>query len=101
MDPYVLWNGRKYGLMQVSKPNIDPLNPSHGCFCRSFDYAYAVNDCLSLAKGTFIRDPSRYPMPKKGPLCPDSSNKAVEGVCNPEFSQTNADSITLISTGKS
>ena len=100
MDPYVLWNGRKSRLMQVSKLDIVPLNPSHGYFCSSFDYAYAVNDCLSLAKGTFTRD-SRYPMPKKGPLCPDSSNKAVEGVCNPELSQTKADSITLISTGKS
>ena len=87
--------------MQVSGLCTVPLNPFNLCLCRSFEYAYAVKDCLSLAKGTFTRNSPRYTMPKKGPMCPDASNKAVEGVCNPAFSQTNADSITLISTGKS
>ena len=85
--------------MQVGELDIDPSNPSNLHLFRAFDYVYAVNYCLSLAKGTFTTE-SRYPTPRKGPLCPDASNKAVEGVCNAEFSSKNADSINLVSTSK-
>lgn len=59
-----------------------------------------MNDCTSLAGGAFIRD-ALYPMPTKGPLCPDPNDAAKEDLFKPELVQCNADSITLISSARS
>lgn len=39
-------------------------------------------------------------MSKKGPLCLDPNDTTKEGLFNPELVQCNADSITLISSGR-
>lgn len=64
---------------------------------KALDYAYWVPDCLALALHKFDRSKAWYADPKFPPLCPNRDGK--EGYCEPELSQSNADSIALIAAG--
>lgn len=73
----------------------------------ALDYAYGVNDCKDLALDQFDRSErpygtgnNKYKNKKKGILfCPSKDDDQKEGICDPEFAQTNADSYALVAAG--
>jgi hypothetical protein len=97
-------NGRTQPLSCQARSECELFNPMsfyHSYFNRTLDFAYGVDDCLKLAAGTFKRDPIRYPrQPNSFPTCPDPNDPVNEGICDPNVAADNADSLSLISTGR-
>lgn len=66
---------------------------------RTIDYAYGVQKCLDLAAGSRVMPASRERDRKGTPICPDKANPQQPGVCNPDFSIDNADTLAIIAGG--
>lgn len=62
------------------------------------DFAYGWESCKLLAEGTFNRGCQPY-AGLKGNLCADPSDPTKDGVCNADFSKTNADTWAVVAAG--
>jgi hypothetical protein len=62
------------------------------------DFAYGWESCKLLAEGTFNRGCQPYAS-LKGNLCADPNDPTKDGVCNADFSKTNADTWAVVAAG--
>lgn len=60
---------------------------------KTIDYAYGVQLCLDLAAGSRVMPSNREKDTKGNPICPDKTNPQNPGVCDPNFSIDNADTL--------
>lgn len=66
---------------------------------RTIDYAYGVQLCLDLAAGSRVMPSSRERDTKGNPICPDKADPQNPGVCDPNFSIDNADTLAIMAGG--
>lgn len=66
---------------------------------RTIDYAYGVQECLDLAAGSREMPEDRDRNTRGDPICPDKVDPTEPGLCDPNVSTDNADTLSIIAGG--
>ena len=81
----------------MSTPHVFPL--ADIVVYRTIDYAYGVQGCLDIASGSRKMPDGRQKDKAGNQICPDKDDPDKPGVCNPDLSIDNADSLSIMAGG--